>query len=132
MKNQTREYKYNAAMAAHGNKCAGCGLLYNGENKYLFDFHHIVSTGESSRGRSPAIQMRGSQTTEEFVKLVLEVVALCKNCHARAHHERLKYITLDEEFVRLIASTLYIRYTSEGRARMATMKTGNRNARKIL
>ena len=130
MKNQTIRYKLDAIMAAHGNKCAACGLLFTGENSHLFDLHHKVSTGESSRGRPPSVQMRGSQTTEEFVKLALEVVPLCKNCHARVHHEKLKYATLDEAVIKVIASTLYNKYSSEARAKMMTKKMGNQHARK--
>ena len=131
MKIRNREYKQHVIMAAHGNKCAGCGLLYDGENKYMFDLHHKIPNGESSKGNLPSIQMRGSQTTEEFVKLALEVVPLCKNCHTRAHHEQLKYTTLDEVVIRTIASTLYNKYSSEARARQVPKKKGNQHVRKL-
>ncbi len=65
-----------------GNKCVDCGLEYNGDNIYVFDFHH-VNPEEKSFGFSSNLDLKWETLQEEADKCVI----LCKLCHAKLHYE---------------------------------------------
>jgi len=117
----------NFMLSAHGNRCACCGLLYNGSNEFLFHMHHKISTGASARGESPAIYLHKSMTLEDLCDYVTKLVPLCANCHAGVHNGGYTYTTLDPKVVRFIFAALARDYKENARRIMLSKLKQNGN-----
>lgn len=73
------QYKKEAVIYK-GSKCVDCGLEFNGENHYLFDFHHLNPKEKDVNWDK--LRLR----SESKRKLELDkCVCLCANCHRTRH-----------------------------------------------
>jgi len=65
-----------------GNKCEKCGLIYDGTNACVFDFHHADPDKKSFNLSQTGLQNKCVKDIEqEFEKCIL----LCSNCHRFLH-----------------------------------------------
>jgi len=76
------------AMEMFDFKCNHCGIIYNGDNEVIFDFHHLdPQHKESHIGSLLGQQLFGERTMKEIKKCIM----LCSNCH-RLEHKRLRNV----------------------------------------
>lgn len=67
-----------------GGKCSACGLLYDGTNACVFDFHHIDPTLKLFNVNVGTFNIHSiSVINEEADKCII----LCSNCHRLTHRE---------------------------------------------
>jgi hypothetical protein len=67
-----------------GNKCENCGLVYNGENGCVFQFHHRNPHEREVRLNLPKMGTAWAKILEESKKCKL----VCANCHFLIHGGR--------------------------------------------
>ena len=84
------------ALKVLGSKCNGCSEVYNGNNRYLFELHHIVQEGITSRGDPPAKFFRRKCTAEEFADYISKCIPMCPTCHAKVEHGDLNLTNLPD------------------------------------
>ena len=73
------------AILYKGGKCSICGLLYNGENGSVFDFHHIDTNTKDFDISKSFVQ---PSLTEEILLELDKCVVVCSNCHRQLHYNK--------------------------------------------
>lgn len=72
------------AIKYKGGRCNGesCAIVYDGNNHYLFDFHHIDPSKKDMDWQKTRLQ-----TWDRCVKELDKCILLCANCHRQAHFD---------------------------------------------
>jgi integrase len=67
-----------------GNACHDCGLVYNGQNSIVFDFHHLDPT---KKDFTIASELHGTiaNAWDRIEAEVRKCALLCANCHRLRH-----------------------------------------------
>ena len=68
-----------------GSRCKICGLPFDGENGYLFDLHHHVPNGNTSRRFNSSTELNQTKVAD-ISAFAADKVLLCALCHRKYHH----------------------------------------------
>lgn len=68
------------AISYKGGECVDCGLKFNGDNHYIFDFHHLNPKEKDVNWDK--LRIRSEHKRKEELN---KCVCLCSNCHRTRH-----------------------------------------------
>jgi hypothetical protein len=80
-KRKFNRIKTEYILNSKGNKCARCGIEYDGTNSCIFECHHLNPKEKEHTVR----QLRKEFLDDELKKCIL----LCANCHKMTHHGKI-------------------------------------------
>jgi len=81
--------KKTMCIIAKGGECEACGFKFDGENGYLFDLHHDIPNGNTSRRFNSSTELNRTRIAD-LPKFLEGKTLFCAMCHRKHHHGDLK------------------------------------------
>lgn len=81
---RNRKYSHNKKVKLiqlRDNKCAHCGVEYDGTNGCIFDFHHLDPSSKELNISTSLNNVNFKKVLDEIEKCIM----ICSNCHRKAH-----------------------------------------------